>query len=596
MKWHIWNREPLESEVRALNEEDAIGVTSTPFAQAFHRSVQSISLDEIKREINTQLISSWNAMGDQIWREQCVADYLKVDGQSFWHYYKFKGYFAVREWMYEIEFLNRWKEKEEHLVWYTAHSVVAQLTWPPHITVIHTSKGKLKKWPKAFSTFMQYAFQCFLRSMKFKTIEGQKLIINKSIPQNIWNIQKEQVEWGNAYLNQIICHPNWNGLVISDSDIPSMKGNDFIPAFPPSKSAIGESIFFSELIRPWRIIGALKTSNRLKKVIEKMLSECASPDHFLILTFLKQQISSSSLYVLKYNAWKRVLKSFPPSSITLIDENSPLVRCVVDAARDAQVPVLAIQHGSIHEQHPTYMYSDQDRNRPVFPTKTLVWGEHWKSVLIQKGNYPADTLEVTGQQRTDLIFQLIGQREKLRIRYVQSPNVPIVLFATQPQQDETMRRRAALDVFHALKFLPHAQGIFKLHPAEKDDLEYYHQLAQEVGCQNYVLTFKDDLYVLLAVADVVITAFSTVGTEAVYFKKPIVIWDPLNQDLLGLIQLNLAFPVRNGEEMHQVIQSIIEGKSRKEDSGYNAFITHYTLALDGRTAERILAVIESQSK
>jgi hypothetical protein len=58
----------------------------------------------------------------------------------------------------------------------------------------------------------------------------------------------------------------------------------------------------------------------------------------------------------------------------------------------------------------------------------------------------------------------------------------------------------------------------------------------------------------------------------------------------------LAFPVRNGEEMHQVVQSIIEGKSRKEDSSYDAFIAHYTLALDGRTAERILAVIESQSK
>ena len=65
-----------------------------------------------------------------------------------------------------------------------------------------------------------------------------------------------------------------------------------------------------------------------------------------------------------------------------------------------------------------------------------------ENVLIEKGNYPKDSIYVSGQQRTDMIFQLIEKREQLRASFFQS-NVPIILFATQPQQDAQMRKRIA---------------------------------------------------------------------------------------------------------------------------------------------------------
>lgn len=595
MKLHVWNRTPLESEIQMIPSNDQVWVTQDNFAAQFSRPVERVVLDDIKQEVNATLIQEWNHLADVTCNGKTITDWLQIDGQSFWHYYKFKGYFTVREWRYEIQFLERYTQDFEEITFYTRHKQLSEMSWPTHVRIVHAETKKNEALPAAFSDFMRYAAGCFLKSGSLKKIKGRNLIINKSIPQNIWNLEMEKWEKGNVYLQRVIDHPRWDGICISDTDIPPLKGKQFVSHFAPSSNSIGEAILFRSLINPFHLWRALKVAKLLKARLNAIPTNDFSRTEQLIFTFLKQEASSSSLFALKFNAWKSALKKHQPKSIVLIDENSPLTRCVVDAARANDIPTFALQHGSIHEQHPAYMNAAGDSNRDVFPDYTLVWGEHWKNVLTNKGNHPRDRIHVVGQQRTDVIFDLLRHQEALRKKLINTDQ-PKILFATQPQQDAQMRMRAAKDVFTALRNNPEFKGILKLHPAEKGDAPFYQGIALEVGCSNYELKSDEDLYVLLAAADVVITAFSTVGTEAVYFKKPIIIWDPLHQDLLGLIKLDLAFGVTDSESISKALHEILVNGQRKNESALDQFIREYVYQLDGKTAERICDFIESHSK
>ena len=595
MRLHVWNREPLESELAKVADDDFIWVTRKLNSLGFQKDVHQVSLDQIKQEVNRELISIWNQLGDKEINGKPFCEWLQIEGQSFWHYYKYKGYFTVREWLYEIQFLEQHLNDYDEIIWYTSHKQLIDLTWPSHVEVIYQAEKTDEVLSSAIGDYMKHTFKCFLKSSGLRGIRGKNLIINKSIPQNIWSPETGQWKEGNVYLENVMQHNSWGGMCISDSDIPPLKAKKFVSHFSPSRTSIGEAIFFRTLIHPISIWNALQVSKKLKADLKNLpISELTQTEK-LIVSFLKSQVSSSSLYALKYNAWKKSLRKNRPSSITLIDENSPLTRCVVDAARDCNVPTFAIQHGSIHDLHPAYMFSVNDQHRNVFPNFSLVWGEHWKNVLITKGNYPEETIYVSGQQRTDTIFQMIERREALREHFFQS-NVPIILFATQPQQDAQMRKRIAMDFFESLKSLPEFLGVLKLHPAERNQDGFYLDIAKEMGCTNFKIQNDTDLYALIAASDVVITAFSTVGTEAVYFKKPIVIWDPLNLDLLGLIKQDLAWCVKDVSELSAALNRIVIQGERKEDIVFDRFIQQYAYKIDGNSSKRICDFIQSRSK
>ena len=98
-----------------------------------------------------------------------------------------------------------------------------------------------------------------------------------------------------------------------------------------------------------------------------------------------------------------------------------------------------------------------------------------------------------------------------------------------------------MDVFSALKDIPDAHLVIKLHPAEFNDFDYYHDLARKSGCSNYQIVLQVDLYLLISLSDIVITCFSTVGAETVYFNKPLIILDHLKQDIQGYYKGRYCF-------------------------------------------------------
>jgi CDP-glycerol glycerophosphotransferase (TagB/SpsB family) len=211
-----------------------------------------------------------------------------------------------------------------------------------------------------------------------------------------------------------------------------------------------------------------------------------------------------------------------------------------------------------------------------------------EAFLIKKGNYPEDSVVSVGQIRTDIIPVLL-QSEKLKKAVPEN----LILFASQPQRDPELRFQAAFDVFQAARELPKSKLIVKLHPREYGDKAYYHAIATKAGCTNYILDATSDLYQLIASCNVLITCFSTVGTETVYFHKPLIILDHLNQDIMGYAAEGVAFQATNSDNLTRILTGILNGSLKIDRAKYDAFIQKYAYRIDGKVAERCIEAITS---
>ena len=109
---------------------------------------------------------------------------------------------------------------------------------------------------------------------------------------------------------------------------------------------------------------------------------------------------------------------------------------------------------------------------------------------------------------------------------------------------------------------------------------------------NYTISRDEDLYILLKISNLVITCFSTVGTEALYFGKPLIILDHLKQDILKYHRDGVAFQATNANELANFIDEILSGKLSINPQVLEDYILESTYKIDGKAAERFVEVIK----
>lgn len=604
MNAHIFLRPPLKSEMEILSIESLsnVAIYSLSIHKGYFNSIPLtlIDYDAVKKKVNYEFFEKVIAFGEIIIDGIPIADRLTIDRQSFWHYHKFRCYFQVRELIYELEVLNTLINKHKHISLYTNKSSIAQevLNTLPGVKVINPTDKRPKR-NKNYSSQFKFILLIAIRFVKgifTQKPRGKHIIIDKGIKQLCLNPNTLDVGVENIFFENVFRAADKNITIVSDTEIPplgsefNLRKKIFIKPNRSNYSFPGEYVLARGLLSIGVLREALATKEILKNQIDYISKIVTNPTDKIIVNFLSTHGHSSTVYAFKYKAWKRFFKKWPSLSIASVDEGSPMVMSIMDAARFHNIKCIGVQHGSIHNLHPAYMHSKADAARNILPDLTLVWGNYWKNFLVNIANYPSTRVLVTGQQRTDAIPILLKNVEKIN-QLLGFQNKKIVLFASQPQQDASLRYRAAHDVFNAAK--EHKQLLFvvKLHPSEMNDSHYYHSIAGDVGCSNYQIDISSDLYALLAVSAIVITCFSTVGSEALYFKKPIIILDHLKADLLGLIGKNLALRATNAEEVSVAIDEIINGKETALSNTMETYVYEYAFKIDGLASQRILNAI-----
>jgi hypothetical protein len=426
------------------------------------------------------------------------------------------------------------------------------------------------------------------------------LILDRSEKQPCIDPHTLRSKPDNYNLSYLLNQSGKQYMVLSEVDIPkfdassnfNIHGYHFWQRGRMVRTIYGEYILFLAILCSKLQREKRKILLELAQSAETVGKASLTPEERLILSLFVELQRTNGFFITKHLAYLRFFMNHPFTTVSCIDENSPSVRCILDAGRANGVKTIGIQHGNIGDAQPAYLYTAADRKNRIMADHTLVWGNYWKDFLTVKGNYPPESIHVTGQIRTDVIPRLkeAGMQD---LRQKIAGGKSLVVFASQPQPDASLRYRAAFDVFLALKDEKDIFVLVKLHPAERYAIDYYNAIALEAGCSNYKLVYDIDLYRLIAACKVLITCYSTVGTEAIYFGKPLIILDHLREDLLRYHAEGVAMQAICSDDVKQMVRGFLDGQFKPDEIAYESFISRYAFRVDGGVVDRCLNFIKS---
>jgi len=597
----IINRSLSESELYevsllAENGAKVFGLTGNNIPEYAHRIVLN---PEGKKSINYETMAEVLRFGDLPVGDETLADLFRVDTASIWHYHKFRVYFAVRNLMYFLKPVQQQFSAFDDHIWFVSPDAKPLLKLYPEVdfrfsTVKSNDKFNLGNLI-SYLVLVKYRFLSYLFSSDKKP---EYLLYLTEKYSNVLDKSTLKVHKGHHILEYLISELDNRFALLTEVLMSKPKGkSDYSFSWKQYKSSWNHrpKIFVEGfLISGWLKGSVRKSAQKAQETIglayQKVPREELSTVHQLTLEVFRSLHKSTGFFLYRYFAARNYFKSSGIKAVIAADENSPLTKSLLDAARFCGIKIIGLQHGTMHDLHPAYLYTPRDARNRVMPDLTLTWGKYWEQFLIEKGNYPVGSVISAGQIRTDIIPVLLKAEQQ------KSDASFRIVFASQPQRDPELRYQAAFDVFKAAGNIPDARLIVKLHPREYADAGYYTSIAAEAGCTNYSFDLTSDLYQLIASCDVLITCFSTVGTETVYFHKPLIILDHLRQDIMGYVAEGVAFQATDAVNLKSVLSGIIGGTLQIDRVKVNAFIEKYAFLIDGKVAERCIKAITNRSE
>lgn len=555
-----------------------------------------------KSNINYQVMDRLLAFGETIINGNAITDLLTFGKASLWHYHKFRIYFQIRNYIYDYTLLKNIASENDKVYYFGSNNLIINDTQLKDKII--RLKNPERKNRKSYCGLFGYSL-FFIARVMFglfynKNAKNKKhLLIDHSQKQTCFDLNTLKPEKDNYNLGYLFERIDDEFAIMDEIEIikPSSRQHSLFKKYNFFKNLkrnyfFNENILIKELISKGSLKKRKTNSAKLYDIYNQIGYHVNDPFQKMILSSLRSLHQSSLYYLFKYNAFQRFFKKHQFQTVSSIDENSPRIKSILDAAKSAGIKTVGIQHGAIHSLHPAYMFTGRDKTRKIVTDFTLVWGEQWRKFLLAEGNYPEGSVVITGQIRTDIVPKLLENINTTN-QTLSRPEKKILLFASQPQRDIELRKRAAEDVFLTAKTIADVHLIVKLHPAEKNDFDYYYHIAKTVGCKNYSIVYHAELYGLLAKADIVITCFSTVGAEAVYFNKPLIILDHLLQDIQNYHKEGIAFQARNSEELVLIVKDLLNGKKQIDQEAYKRYIKKVAYKIDGKAGERAIRFIKN---
>ena len=299
-----------------------------------------------------------------------------------------------------------------------------------------------------------------------------------------------------------------------------------------------------------------------------------------------------------------MLERVRPVAVVIEDEYSVFERALVVAAKRKNIPCVAIQHGVIHELHKGYIYQageispDLSVRAPFVPTAdvTAVYGQYHKDLLTQVGGYPESAVVVTGQPRYDRMIDLNSRsvRSELMERWNLDPSKKIVLWTTQCHGISDSENELNFQtVFDSISLIENVQLIIKQHPGEPKRYDtMIREHLRKYSIDVHFVAKDADTLGLLAICDLVLLMNSTTGLEAVALQKPLIVMNLGEQpDIVNYVQEGVAYGVYKPGDLKPTMEQLLRDDSCLSQNR-EEFIRKYLYKIDGKAAERVVALIE----
>jgi hypothetical protein len=292
-----------------------------------------------------------------------------------------------------------------------------------------------------------------------------------------------------------------------------------------------------------------------------------------------------------YRECEAALRIERPDVIVLYAESSGLGRAAILAARDQEIPSLAIQHGIMYPQYYSHEHAPDELLEDPVPiaTRTAVFGEMAKDLLMHRGSYPEDRLVVTGSPKFDALVKAAEgfDRKAIRTRAAIPENGRLVVLATRwsavgPVFAELVRAVERLDDVFLL---------VKPHQAESPGA-YEKVVARLAAARTRILPGNANLLELLFASDGLITVDSLASSEALVLGRPVLVVN-LPSNLGSLVERGVALGVHRGDSVEEGLRALLfDTRARRElEEKRQRYIQDFAFGADGRSTDRIVDLI-----
>lgn len=305
-----------------------------------------------------------------------------------------------------------------------------------------------------------------------------------------------------------------------------------------------------------------------------------------------------------FHSYMEIFKRKRPKAILIYNEAGALRYPAVVAAKKLGIPVIAIQHGIIYEGHPYYFHipaniaGEGDYINFVLPDKTCVYGNYEKNLLKTYGSFPAEKIVVTGAPRYDSLFKKISkQNDDVFRRYRIPRGKKYLLWATQTH-DKIMSSSGenivnAEAVFSQMSSMEGWYLIIKLHPGEDQKAKLYRKMSKKYGLKVTIIGRDADLYDILKVVDAVIIKNSTVGMEAIFAGKPVLLLNIVkSHSLMTYTDYGFDLIVERAEDIKNILNRLNDKEFQKEFQKKREYFMHERCANVGKATESVCEIVE----
>lgn len=510
-------------------------------------------------------IDQFNEIPNKIVGGKTILEWLSINNTSFWwfiHPIIFPKYNEVILFSYRIlSFIDEYNPTEIRLNgFYDKIKILKQICKLKNITLKVNSKNYVMFLIKDFfkNKIKKYAYKKFtskkikIRLNKYFTLKGEfkqptssyTIItgINRRIPS--------VTNFGNSTKEEFIIQPimdllKENNFTFQCFDMDyTLKGNH--KSFEEKLSTQFEWIPVEILISKPKN-SSVKSSikllqNSVNSMIKNDMNSLFVYEGISLWDYLKPLFKEIfyepylPTYIHLIDELEKFLSKNKPKVIIQVYETGPYEKVFEVVAKKLGIKTVGIQHGIIYDGNPDYMHKYiQSPRCPLgnpIPDLTLVFGEKYKKILIEKGSYPQEKVVVIGNPAFFNIDQIKKNFPKQRIiEKLCLPKNKIVFVPLTYRLfiDSTNYQDFELldSLYKEFKNDDKITILIRPHPSDSDDFEKQFKILYP--SKNFIVS-KESLFEDIIVSDVVVTTISTVGIDSVPFEKHIIYANKANTE------------------------------------------------------------------
>jgi len=529
--------------------------------------------------------NSVNSFAETKVNSKHIIDYLKFNDEKndIWFYHKFRAFHLLKNKYYELKIVKELVETNDEEVDVFSNSLKDIYFNENKIKLIKCiTKVKNKKY---YFNYVKYLFVILIRILVSKKRISKNdpnnilhgYISNESKTRLLKNTEKKVIinnVWASLY--EIY---NQEFIVLEDFSFPKLNSK-----FTVDKRffrTLGKYSFTFEYLL-FKTFYNVKINKKIKIEASKLeiniknINKNVKSDSVLLISeYLVNYGKSTKLYLRKFYAYLFFFKNNNFNSLVAYGETQTAGKIIIDAAKNSKITTFALQHGLIGKFNIAYNFSKFESTLNPIPDYTFIWGSHWKSVLLEVGNYPEKKLLVVGSLKTDIVPFLQDKKQEGEKQ---------VSYFSQPQFDREERYNAIKYIIKSIVKFPELELLIKLHPSEKDDI--FSKLINEYNCKNCRIAADQDLYSIFNSSTISITCFSTTGAESLVFNNILFIFDSKKNDFADYIKEDVAYLAQSEIDLHNLFESYVSGNLKQKENVQN-YVESLFYKIDGKVSERV---------